>query len=349
MIQNFLPHLKYAKSFDEMKKDTTCIVGTRYGDKIRIMDCPLDSTEIISDFIGLKIPKGMNKFKKLKRLEIKHTFISKHGKVKTTPLKIQNLDGMKNLEQLILTDNGIEKIEGLDGLKNLKKLDLSNNQIKEIEGLYALVNLEILKLNRNDEINEVKGLKNNKKLKELYLNNSSISKLNNINHLKELEFISLMRVKKLKEIGNLDNLKKLRIFFMSHNPNFNRIDEISRLEGLEDIMVEKSSIDNIDSLEKLRDMKIMELNNNKIEKINWKKNKFTELEILDLRDNPLLEIKVGKKIFVKSLDLLGTSIKFIDLNEEKVGLLITRNNHEAHREIVENELDGIKFLKIRRK
>ena len=62
---------------------------------------------------------------------------------------IENLDRMKRLQVLILSNNIIEKIERLDKLLKLKELDISNNSIVKIEGLENLSNLQILNVSGN--------------------------------------------------------------------------------------------------------------------------------------------------------------------------------------------------------
>ncbi|XP_060590560.1 centriolin-like [Ruditapes philippinarum] len=62
---------------------------------------------------------------------------------------IENLDRLKRVQVLILSNNIIERIEKLDKLLKLKELDLSNNCIVKIEGLENLTNLQILNLSGN--------------------------------------------------------------------------------------------------------------------------------------------------------------------------------------------------------
>ena len=62
---------------------------------------------------------------------------------------IENLDRLKRLQVLILSNNIIEKIEKLDKLLKLRELDLSNNCIVKIEGLENLTNLQVLNVSGN--------------------------------------------------------------------------------------------------------------------------------------------------------------------------------------------------------
>jgi len=63
--------------------------------------------------------------------------------------KLEWLDALRRLRELILCFNEIHKIEGLDELRQLRRLELGFNLIKRIEGLRGPTNLEVLELNNN--------------------------------------------------------------------------------------------------------------------------------------------------------------------------------------------------------
>ena len=52
--------------------------------------------------------------------------------------RIENLDGLVQLENLSLSHNVIEKIENLGHLKSLRVLNLSYNMIERIENMSSL-------------------------------------------------------------------------------------------------------------------------------------------------------------------------------------------------------------------
>ena len=62
-----------------------------------------------------------------------------------------------DLWYLHLEKNEIKKIEGLDTLHNLTELLLSKNEIEKIEGLSMLISLEILALHEN-KITDIEAL-----------------------------------------------------------------------------------------------------------------------------------------------------------------------------------------------
>ena len=73
---------------------------------------------------------------KLVKLDLRHNRIN----------KIEKLNTLINLKELLLSSNKITKIEELDTLTNLQKLSLSYNEITKIEGLDTLTNLHKLDL-----------------------------------------------------------------------------------------------------------------------------------------------------------------------------------------------------------
>ncbi|EDO29833.1 predicted protein, partial [Nematostella vectensis] len=62
---------------------------------------------------------------------------------------LENLDNLKNLSALHISNHMIEKIEKLDKLTQLRELNLSRNSITKLEGLESLVHLQVLNISRN--------------------------------------------------------------------------------------------------------------------------------------------------------------------------------------------------------
>lgn len=128
---------------------------------------------------------------------------------------------MKNLEELCLSQNIIEKIEGLDHNLSLKKLFLTNNYIKKIEGLDRLKNLEALWLSEN-EIRSLRGLENLLELKELWIAGNNITYIGkHISSLTKLQYLNLANnhIGNLLEVINLQPLTRLRALHFS-DPHF---------------------------------------------------------------------------------------------------------------------------------
>jgi len=108
--------------------------------------------------------------------------------------KIQNLDGLVNLEKLQLDNNIIEEIEGISHLVKLKWLDLSFNCIKKIKNLDTLTELQDLSL-YNNEIVTVEGLDKCTKLNVLSLGNNKIDNLDAMyTYLKQFKKLEVLNV-----------------------------------------------------------------------------------------------------------------------------------------------------------
>ena len=60
--------------------------------------------------------------------------------------KLENLEGLSQLQSLGLSGNQISKLENLEGLSQLQSLGLSGNQISKLENLEGLSQLQFLVL-----------------------------------------------------------------------------------------------------------------------------------------------------------------------------------------------------------
>ncbi|MFX1375970.1 MAG: leucine-rich repeat domain-containing protein [Promethearchaeota archaeon] len=95
--------------------------------------------------------------------------------------KIEDIKGFeeysKDIEELDLSNNRINKISKLENFKKLKKLYLKNNYIENIEGLENLNNLELLDLSGNINIEEIPDFLNKlPNLKSIKLTGCRISR-----------------------------------------------------------------------------------------------------------------------------------------------------------------------------
>ncbi|XP_069123721.1 protein phosphatase 1 regulatory subunit 7-like [Argopecten irradians] len=62
---------------------------------------------------------------------------------------MEGLDALVNLQELYLSDNGIERIEGMEHNLQLNTLDLASNRIQKIENVSHLVELQEFWFNDN--------------------------------------------------------------------------------------------------------------------------------------------------------------------------------------------------------
>ena len=63
---------------------------------------------------------------------------------------IENLDKLRKLQVLNLSNNMIERIEKLDKLVRLRELNIAHNCISRLEGIEHLMGLQVLNVSGND-------------------------------------------------------------------------------------------------------------------------------------------------------------------------------------------------------
>ena len=183
--------------------------------------------------------KGLEQLINLKHLDVERSKIDCIKKIKahenlrslhitnTDVIKLSHFDRFPNLVELMM--GGVyemEKIEGLQALTNLKQLLIEGTSIKKIEGLEQLTNLEVLDLSAN-EISEIKGLEQLTKLRELNLNENKIIKVENLEGLNNLELLLL----DANEIESFDPtfLQYLDSECHIYMRGFNKVNEVTKL------------------------------------------------------------------------------------------------------------------------
>ncbi|MFX1257565.1 MAG: leucine-rich repeat domain-containing protein [Promethearchaeota archaeon] len=144
---------------------------------------------------------------------------------------IKNLDKIKNLKHLDLSNNIISEIKGLLRHTNLEYLNLESNNLSEIKGLETLVNLKTLILS-NNKIIEIKGLEKLTNLKTLILSNNKIVEIKGLEKLTNLEILDISS-NDFKLIQGLGTLNKLKTLFIGWNKIAPQT--IGRLGGYKDV------------------------------------------------------------------------------------------------------------------
>lgn len=128
---------------------------------------PSDIQILFLDNRGLEsIPMELRKESNVQRLFLEHNRIK----------KIENLEGLVQLNRIVLNNNQIGKIENLEGLSQLSRIFLNNNLIKKIENLKGLINLQRIELSEN----EIESIRKNSfppNLLRIDLSNNKIKKI----------------------------------------------------------------------------------------------------------------------------------------------------------------------------
>jgi len=150
-------------------------------------------------------------------------------------IDISGIQILKNLTNVTLKDNNINKMDNFDGLPNLVFLDLNNNKLRNIEkanlGLLPLLRVLILD---NNYLKNANPFKKFSSLNFLSLDNNKITEINKIEKLVDLEF--------LKEVSFLGN--PFIKMFSYRIQIIKRIPSLIKLDGYEVSNEEKEYIQN---------------------------------------------------------------------------------------------------------
>jgi Leucine-rich repeat (LRR) protein len=126
---------------------------------------------------------------------------------------LAGLEGLKNLEILVVTHHLISDLRGLEQLTRLKSLFLFNNKITHLNGVEKMPHLEELYF-QNNEVASLEPLRGLTKLRKIYCCNNALASLEGITaaHSKMLkEFVCLPNDHlPQKEIIRLENRLGIR-------------------------------------------------------------------------------------------------------------------------------------------
>ena len=266
--------------------------------------------------LSLNSLRGIQKFKKLKHLEV-----SNHSL-----FDIGSLVHLKDLEVLILSNNKIQNIEPLTKLKELRVVDLRNNQVRKIPDLNELKKLELLELNGNP-IQTINDLISYSKIPHDRDNKSSNYKKGSLASCQDFEKIkacnqnlydylcklgcatdtdllqlesivipSYVELSHLKGLAYLKNLKKLEVNSpKAFNGDLSTISSLSKLETLVCVKCDLESIEGIKFPKSLKKIDLSRNNrlrnidafkgNQNILSLDLSETNFSEFQVLELMPN----------------------------------------------------------------
>ncbi|MBB1522865.1 MAG: leucine-rich repeat domain-containing protein, partial [Clostridiales bacterium] len=181
--------------------------------------------------------------------------------------KIENLEplrGLTNLIELSLKGNKIENIEPLKGLVSLKRLYFDNNKIENAEPLKGLTNLLELALagNKIENIEPLKGLINLTSLKLRKNKIENIEPLKGLTNLTNLE----LQENKIENIDALKQLINLKILII-HTNKIKNIEPVRGLINLTYLYIAVNKIENVDAVRGLINLRTLRISTNKIENL----------------------------------------------------------------------------------
>ncbi|TIB88208.1 L domain-like protein [Wallemia mellicola] len=246
--------------------------------------------------------EGLDEIKGLQKLTVKNNLLY--------ALDFYNYEWSK-LEFLDLSNNNLIEIKSLAHLSNISFLSLDNNSLKDIQFVTEFDKLKVLRLSNNKlkelDISKILNVRtlfiDNNKLRSL-LNVSALKKLENLSSREqkgqyfELSMKDIRDIKRLYLSGNklpktftaeycyhLEYLEIAKCGLKSIPDNFSRV-----CPNLRVLNLNLNFIDNLKPLKNLRRLRRLSLVCCSIDKFDYEMLKsLEELEILDLRLNPLTE------------------------------------------------------------
>ena len=268
------------------------------------------------------------KFKKLKQLYVSRTGIKDYSFIKNIP----------TLEGIDFSENDIQDISFLKDYPNLKLVSAAGNNIENIDVLKNLTNLESLNLD-NNKIKDISALKDLNHLKAVSLENNNITKLDALSNKNELErlFLSNNSGLELATLKN-DSLEQLTL----NNTNIRDLSVVSNLPKLKKIVANDNKITTLSHLKNAKILESVEVNNNKIDSLDFENKTITSLEI---KNNKLEDINnIHKLSALENLDASGNKISEFPTNKQDKLINLTVSNNVIRTMENVNNLTALKYL-----
>lgn len=266
-------------------------------------------------------------------LNVKKSILNRITEVEIDSEDITNIDCLMyctNLKEITITNTSIKDIEVLKNFKSLKKINLSNNKIEDVSVFeYSL-----------------------KMVWELDLSGNKIKAIDSIGDLDNLKTLDISN-NKIEDISILSNLQGLKNLNIGNNPlkdsdeGEGKLNSLKVLELLKDIDMSNCNIEDkdIQNLTSLKNIKVLNLNSNKLENINVIAEKFgndpnfmTNIKQLDLGNNDIEDISFLEKAEnLKLLNIENNNVKNIEPLYRLEGLEKTfiEGNHISRDQIEE--------------
>ena len=268
------------------------------------------------------------KFKKLKQLYVSRTGIKDYSFIKNIP----------TLEGIDFSENDIQDISFLKDYPNLKLVSAAGNNIENIDVLKNLTNLESLNLD-NNKIKDLSALKDLNHLRAVSLENNNITKLDALSNKNELErlFLSNNSGLELSTLKN-DSLEQLTV----NNTNIRDLSVVSNLPKLKKLVANDNKITTLSHLKSAKVLESVEVNNNKIDSLDFENSTITSLEI---KNNKLEDINnVHKLSVLENLDASGNKISEFPTNKQDKLINLTVSNNVIRTMENINNLTALKYL-----
>lgn len=215
--------------------------------------------------------------------------LSLDGLIVNDVTSINGIKWLTNLEELDLSNNGIDNIDFASSASNLKKIILkNNNNISDITTLKNHMGLEYIDLSDNN-LTEIGYLQNYGNVKYLDLSNNNITDITSVGNLTLLEsvFLNNNKLTVFKDaLASLDNLKELglgncgltftqinsisfvnksNITYLDLSSTSVNLNSVTQFTNLKSLILENANLNNgadISELNKLKSLTYLDISNN---------------------------------------------------------------------------------------
>lgn len=214
--------------------------------------------------------------------------LSLDGLIVNDVTSINGIKWLTNLEELDLSNNGIDNIDFASSASNLKKIILKNNNISDITTLKNHMGLEYIDLSDNN-LTEIGYLQNYGNVKYLDLSNNNISDITSVGNLTLLESVFLNNNKltvfkdalaslyNLKELGlgncgltftqinSISFVNKSNITYLDLSGTSVNLNSVTQFTNLKSLILENANLNNgadISELNKLKSLTYLDISNN---------------------------------------------------------------------------------------
>ncbi|CAL5984005.1 Conserved_hypothetical protein [Hexamita inflata] len=215
------------------------------------------------------------------------------------------------LSILKANQNQLENVDELIGLKDIEEISLINNKITDLKGLQNITYLKEINLNYN-HLYSLKGLPNYSTLRSLQIiENPGIKSLDGLDYLPNLQYLSIQNCKltSLEHISErLPNVTMLALY----GNELQSLIDLRNLKYLQNLYAEHNLIENLDGLQNLNQLTYVKISNNKL--VTLKHMEFSNTQIIGL------DISYNN---IKSLDGLQhiPTLKRLEANNNNISCL----------------------------
>ncbi len=253
------------------------------------------------------------------------------GKTPNAPITVEE---MERLEELNITNRGIQDLTGLQFATNLNELFLgtwrenAGNQISDLSPIAGLVELRDLRLDENP-ISDLSPLKNLKNLTHLVCRDTPVSDLSPLAGLINLRLIFLNANPNISDLSPLSGLINLGVLHLTDN----KVSDLSPLAGLNslsDLLMWGNPVSNLSPLTQLPKLDTLNICGGKISDLtplvdftSLKELYFANNEISDI--SPLARLTGLNRLNLEENDISDisplaslTNLKWLNLEENDI-------------------------------